>query len=162
MTIKGLAQSEKIPNKADLELIAARGLPQGLVIDGIKNVTVRHCDIWGDLAVLRNWTKLTFDGNNVRTPRIEFALPVYGKFSSSAVIKNCDFHCDEIGFSCPTDGDKVEKFTLDHNWYRGLTDTKEIVAKMIAEHTRFPRIGVEIDCKRTTKGRMGLGGAAER
>jgi hypothetical protein len=162
LSIKGLAESDKIPNKTDLELIGARGIHLGLTIDGVKNVTVRHCDIAGDLALLSNWGKLTFDGNNVRTPRIEFAQPAYGRFSGATVIKNCDFHCDEITFKCPTDGDKAEKFTLDHNWYRGLTDTKAIVERIVVDHTRFPRVGIEIDCKRTTKGRLGLGGSTER
>lgn len=162
VTIKGLPIGEKGGNRADVELISARSMPQGLFIDGIKDVVVRNCDIAGELATISNWTKMTFDGNNVRTPRIEFALPVFGKFSSSAVIKNNDFHCDEITFKCPLDGDKLERFTLDHNWYRGLVDTKEIVAKIVADNTRFPRIGLLVDCKRTTKGRMGLGGTASR
>jgi hypothetical protein len=162
VTFKGLQPAEKIPNKVDLTLLGARGMPMGLTIDNIKIVTVRHCDIAGELVTLSNWTKLDFDGNNVRVPRIEFSLPVYGKFSSSSDIHNCDFHCDEITFKVPPDGDKAEKFSIDHCWFRGMTDSKEIVAKMIAEHTRFPRVGVEVDCKRITKGRMGLGGTGSR
>ena len=36
------------------------------------------------------------------------------------------------------------------------------LAKIVADNTRFPRIGLLVDCKRTTKGRMGLGGTASR
>jgi hypothetical protein len=161
VAIRGLPISEKIPNKASVGLLQCRALASGLSIEGVSDVLVRHCDLAGDRVRLANWLKLDFDGNNVRTARAEFELPVYGRFTS-AEIHNCDFQVDEIAFRCPPDGEKAEKYSLDHCHFRGLTDSKAIVAAMIVDHTRDPSVGVEIECKRVVRGRMGLGGTTSR
>lgn len=157
VTLVGIPQSEKAPNKSDIGLLACRALPSGLVCQGIATVLVRNCDLGGVLTRISNWNTLDFDGNNAHSTEFEFELPSYGKFKT-AKVHNCDFRTTKITFKCPADDGKAEKWNLDHCFFGGLVDPKAITSTLIVEHTTDPKIGVEVQLKRIAPNPLGLGG----
>jgi len=157
VTFVGIPQSEKAANKSDVGLLDCRGLPGGLVCQGIATVQVRGCNLGGAITRITNWVALDFDGNNAHSAVFEFELPAYGKFKS-AKIHNCDFRTTQIAFKCPADDGKAEKWTLEHCYFGGLADPKTIASTLIVDHATEAKIGVDVQLKRIAPNPLGLGG----
>lgn len=141
LVIRGIPKSEKAKSTLTLSIYGSSGLDEhrrprglygGLTVEGIKDGTIRTCDIDGPEALFLNNKKLFFDGNNARTDRVEFKNTVNGKFGGLKITKT-DFRTKELVLSSPPQGNKAERLTLDKCYFRGLEDLETIRGEMLKD-----------------------------
>jgi hypothetical protein len=140
LVLRGVARSETVKSGFTVAVYGSsgkdqddrvRGLFGGVIVEGVKDGTIRTCDMDGPQALfIDNWN-LTFDGNNVRTKLAEFRSTGAG-FSGVKITKS-DFRAERLVLSSPRQEDKVERLTFDNCYFRGLQDLDTIRKEMLAD-----------------------------
>jgi hypothetical protein len=109
-----------------------RGLLGGVTIEGIKDGTIRTCDLAGPEALFIDNRGLIFDGNNVRTKRAEFRSTGSGGFGGVKVTKT-DFRSEKLVLSSPRQENKSERLTFDNCYFRGMEDLETMRREMLQD-----------------------------
>ena len=162
----GLRPSPKKPNGTKVEVLTCKskkkgGLNGGLLVEGMRDVLVRNCDLAGERTAFVDCEKLDFDGNNSRSRLTEFRHSDYGGLKKTK-IHNCDFRSPRVVTWTPvkTEG-RAERLLMDHCWIGGWTDPDSILAEVIEDSSRDPTSGVRVDFRKLRERPFGLGGMAE-
>jgi hypothetical protein len=108
-----------------------RGLLGGITVEGIKDGTIRTCDMAGPLALFGDNRKLTFDGNNVRAKRVEFRSNGVG-FGGLKVTKS-DFRTEKLVLSAPVKATASERLLFDNCYLRGFEDLESMRKAMLED-----------------------------
>jgi len=140
LVLRGVPKSEKAKSTLTLAIYGStgkvqgrvRGLLGGITVEGIRDGTIRTCDMAGPEALFVDNRKLTFDGNNVRTERVEFRNTANGKFGGVKITKS-DFRTPKLVLSSPPQGNKAERLTIDKCYFRGLEDLETMRAEMLQD-----------------------------
>jgi hypothetical protein len=109
-----------------------RGLLGGVTIEGIKDGTIRTCDLAGPLALFADNRGLTFDGNNARAKRVEFKSSATGGFEGVKISKT-DFRASKLVLSSPPAEEKQARLLFDNCYFRGLGDLDTIRKEMLED-----------------------------
>ena len=104
----------------------------GITVEGIRDGTIRTCDMAGPEALFIDNKKLTFDGNNARADRVEFRNTANGKFGGLKITKT-DFRTDKLVLMSPPQGKKAERLTLDKCYFGGREDLDTIRSEMLQD-----------------------------
>lgn len=111
------------------------GLRGGLIITGAHDATVRINRLGGDLCSFRDCRTLMFDGNKVDAKTLEFVQSGEGTFRRSKFLK-CDVYSDTVKFhSAQTEKKDPDRITVDRWWFRGETNPREILGKIVLDGT---------------------------
>jgi hypothetical protein len=134
LVIRGIPKSEKAKSTLTLSIYGsawrdqqgkAHGILGGIIVEGIRDGTIRTCDMAGPEALFIDNKKLTFDGNNARADLFEFRNSANGKFGGLKITKT-DFRTPKLVLSSPPQGKKAERLTLDKCYFGGLEDLDAI------------------------------------
>lgn len=136
-----------------------RALRGGLLVEGIKEVLVRNCDLGGEETKLVDCGELEFFGNLVRSRRIEFRRAAPKSFGTTK-ISSCDFRTGELLLVQPMAGADPEKVRLTQCWFDDLLAEVDIRAKMVSDHERDAENGALADFVKIQGAPLGLGGSA--
>ena len=140
LVIRGVARSATTKSGLTLAIYGSsgeverriRGLLGGVTIEGLKDGTIRTCDIAGPEARFIDNRKLTFDGNNVRARRVEFRNTESGGFAGLKITKT-DFRAEKLVLGSPFQADKQERLTFETCYFRGLEDLDTIRTEMLED-----------------------------
>ena len=137
------------------------GLRGGLLVDGVKELHVRLCDLAGESVVLENIEKLSFDANNVRCKRFEVRHERAGRLPKAKFEGN-DFRGEQLIFVAPSKmKGSNEHVTLKSCWFGGLEDSDAIRAALIRDAESEIDSGVIVKLKKISPRPLGLGGPLE-
>jgi hypothetical protein len=109
-----------------------RGLLGGVTIEGLKDGTIRTCDIAGPQALFLDNRKLALDGCNLRAKRVEFKNSAPGGFGGLKITKN-DFRAAKLVLTSPPQAEKQERLTFETCYFRGLEDLDTIRKEMLED-----------------------------
>jgi len=140
LVVRGVPRSETVKSNFTLSLYGSsgndqghiRGLLGGVTVEGLKDGTIRTCDIAGPLALFVDNRKLNFDGNNVRTKRVEFRNTASGGFGGLKIGKS-DFRMEKLVLVSPPQEGLSERLTFDNCWFRGLQDLDTMHAQILED-----------------------------
>jgi hypothetical protein len=140
LVLRGVPKSEKGKSSLTISVYGStgeverrrRGLFGGITIEGVKDGTIRTCDIAGREALFIDNRKLALDGNNLRSDRVEFRSTVGVKFSGLKITKT-DFRADKLVLSAPMQGKKTGRLTFETCYFRGLEDPETIRKEMLRD-----------------------------
>lgn len=138
LTIRGVNRSATTKSSLTLAIYGSsgeverriRGLLGGITIEGLKDGTIRTCDIAGPLALFQDNRKLALDGCNVRAKRVEFKNTAAGGFGGLEITKN-DFRAEQLVLTAPFQSGKQERLTFETCYFRGLEDLDTIRKEML-------------------------------
>jgi hypothetical protein len=163
VTFRGLTSEKQKRNALELQVDSCSGreraLRGGLVVEGVKEVLVRNCDLGGEESKLVDCGELEFFGNLVRSRRIEFRRATPKSFNTTK-IGSCDFRCKELLLWQPMAGADPEKVRLTQCWFDDLLLEPDIRAQMVSDHERDATSGALADFVKIQGAPLGLGGAA--
>jgi hypothetical protein len=164
LVIRGVARSATTKSGLTLAIYGSsgeveqriRGLLGGLTIEGLKDGTIRTCDIAGPQALFLDNRKLALDGCNLRAKRVEFKNTAPGGFAGLDVTKN-DFRAEKLVLTSPRQADKQERLTFETCYFRGLEDLATIRKELLedAENSESGAVAVLKDIRPSP---MGLAG----
>jgi hypothetical protein len=109
-----------------------KGLLGGVTLKGIKEGTIRTCDLAGPQALFVDDRKLSFDGNNARAKRVEFRSTTSGGFGDLKITKS-DFRPKKLVLSSPKAEDVSERLTFDNCYFRGIEDPGTLRKEMLED-----------------------------
>jgi hypothetical protein len=141
LVVRGIPRSETVKSNLTLSIYGstgkdgqgrARGLLGGLTVEGIKDGTIRTCDIAGPQALFLDNRKLVLDGSNARAKRVEFRSTAGGGFGGVKVSKT-DFRAEKLVLSAPVKEKKTERLTFESCWFRALEDIDTIRREMLED-----------------------------
>lgn len=140
LVLRGIARSESVKSGFTVSVYGSsgreqnrrRGLLGGVTIEGIKDGTIRTCDMAGRLSAFVDVRKLTFDGNNVRSKRVEFRNTTSGGFGGLKITKT-DFSPEKLVLLSPRQAGKTERLTFDDCYFGGLGDLATIRREMLED-----------------------------
>lgn len=165
LVLRGVPRSETVKSGLTIAVYGSsgkdegrvRGLLGGITVEGIKDGTIRTCDMAGPQALFVDNRKLTFDGNNVRAKRVEFRNTAGGGFGGLKITKS-DFRPDKLVLSSPRQEDKTERLTFDGCYFGGLEDLDTIRKEMLedAENTESGALAVLRDVRPQPHGLAGV------
>ncbi len=107
-----------------------RGLLGGVTIEGVKDGTMRACDMAGAQALFLDNRKLFLDGNNARAKRVEFRSTA-GGFDGLKISKT-DFRAEKLVLASPPQPEP-ERLTFDSCYLRGLEDLDTLRKEMLED-----------------------------
>lgn len=164
LVLRGLPRSETVKSGFTAAIYGSsgkvdgrvRGLLGGITVEGLKDGTIRTCDMSGPQALFSDNRKLTFDGNNVRTKRAEFRNTVNGGFDGVKITKT-DFRADKLVLSSPVQENLLERLMFDNCYFRGLEDLGTIRNEMLedAENSKSSALAVMRDLRPQPHGLAG-------
>jgi hypothetical protein len=158
VVVRGLTQSERKPNATSVKLLTNKdGFLAGLEISGVADALVRHNLLAGPKVLLERVASFDLDGNLVRCDLLALRAERYTGFQKSKV-RNCDFYGARVQIFAPAEGDKRLRLTMQHCWFRGLTDPEAILEQLVSDGTRNPECGVLASFTRISAQPLGLGG----
>jgi hypothetical protein len=165
LVLRGMPRSETVKSGFTVSVYGSsgkvdgrvRGLLGGITVEGIKDGTIRTCDMAGPQAVFIDDRKLTFDGNNVRTKRAEFRNTVNSGFDGLKITKT-DFRAEKLVLSSPVQEDRLERLMFDNCYFRGLEELGTIRNEMLedAENSKSSALAVMRDIRPQPHGLAGV------
>jgi hypothetical protein len=140
LTIRGVSRSATTKSGLSLAIYGSsgqvenriKGLLGGLTIEGLKDGTIRTCDIAGPQALFVDNRKLALDGCNLRAKRVEFKNTAPGGFGGLKITKD-DFRAQELVLSSPPQAEKQERLTFETCYFRGLEDLDTIRKELLKD-----------------------------
>lgn len=163
VVFRGLTGDKQKRNALELQVDSCSGreraLRGGLLVEGVKQVLVRNCDLGGEETKLSDCGELEFFGNLVRSRRAEFRRSAPKSFHTTK-IGSCDFRTGELLLVQPMTGADPEKVRLTQCWFDDLLAEADIRAKMVSDHERDAKNGALADFVKIQGAPLGLGGAA--
>ena len=140
LVLRGVARSETVKSgftvavygSSGKEQDRVRGLLGGITVEGVKDGTIRTCDIAGPQAVFADNRKLFLDGNNLRSKRVEFRTTSAGLFAGLKVTKS-DFRAEKIVLTAPVQPNATERLTFESCYIRGLEDLDTIRLEVLED-----------------------------
>ena len=141
LVLRGVPRSETVKSGFTVSVYGSsgkdqedriRGLLGGITVEGIKDGTIRTCDMAGREALFIDNRSLTFDGNNVRAKRVEFRNTESSGFGGLKITKT-DFRADKLVLSAPAKEQRLERLTFDGCYFRGIEDPDTIRREMLAD-----------------------------
>jgi hypothetical protein len=141
LTLRGVARSETVKSGFTAEVYGSsgkdeqqrvRGLLGGVTIEGLKDGTLRTCDLAGPQALFVDNRSLVFDGNNVRAKKVEFRNTASTGFGGYKITKT-DFRAKELVLSSPPAADRQERLAFEDCFFRGLEDPDTIRREMLRD-----------------------------
>ena len=164
LTIRGVPRSATTKSGLTLAIYGSsgeverriRGLLGGVTIEGLKDGTLRTCDIAGPQALFLDNRKLAIDGCNLRAKRVEFKNTAPGGFAGLKITKN-DFRAAKLVLVSPPQAEKQERLSFETCYFRGLEDIDTIRKEMLEDalNSESGALGVLKDIRATP---MGLAG----
>lgn len=165
LVLRGIARSETVKSGFTIAVYGSsgkdqnrvRGLLGGITVEGIKDGTIRTCDMAGPQALFADNRKLTFDGNNVRAKRVEFRNTAGGGFGGLKITKT-DFRPEKLVLSSPRQEGKSERLTFDGCYFGGLEDPGTIRGEMLedAENSQSGALAILRDVRPQPHGLAGV------
>jgi len=165
LVLRGIPRSETVKSGFTVAVYGSSGKEQnrikgllgGVTIEGIKDGTIRTCDLAGPEVLFIDNRKLTFDGNNVRPRRAEFRNTTAGGFGGLKITKT-DFRADKLVLSSPAQAEKTDRLTFDSCFFRGLEDPGTIRKEMLedSENSQSGALAVFKDVRAQPHGLAGL------
>ena len=139
------------------------GLVGGLEADGGDDVTIQLSRIGGPLCAVRNWgQRLIFDGLKINSSKVEITHEKSGQFQKVQCAK-LDIYSSEVVASCPVAKGAKDTLTMDRCWFKGITDPKEVRARILKDGTSDPENnGVRIQLPKINERPLELAGPIER
>ncbi len=140
LVLRGVPRSETVKSGFTASLYGSsgkvqgrvRGLLGGITVEGLKDGTIRACDMAGPQALFIDNRKLTFDGNNARATRVEFRNTVSGGFGGLKITKS-DFRADKLVLLSPSQENKSDRLTFDNCYFRGMQDLGTLRGEMLED-----------------------------
>jgi hypothetical protein len=140
LVLRGVSRSETVKSGFTVEVYGSsgktqdriRGLLGGVTIEGIKDGTIRTCDLAGPQALFIDNRKLYFDGNNARAKRVEFRNTATGLFADVKITKS-DFRPKKLVVSSPRVEGVSERLTFDGCYFRGIEDPGTLRKEMLED-----------------------------
>lgn len=166
VVLRGIARSDEAGSLLEIQLIGCKGrergggmkgFPEGLIVEGAKEVLCRNNYLAGDVSRFLNNGEVDFDGNTASSDDLEFIMEDPKDFKRVKV-HNCDFYSPSIKFYAPGTGKKAQRLVLDHSWFESGLDPKAIKAAQIIDNDKDPENGVLVTFKKIVEIAMGLGG----
>ncbi len=165
LVLRGIPRSETVKSGFTISVYGSsgkeesgrvRGLLGGITVEGIKDGTIRTCDMAGPQALFIDNRKLTFDGNNVRAKRAEFRNTVNSGFDGLKISKT-DFRGDKLVLSSPLQEQRLERLMFDNCYFRGVEDLDTIRKEMLedAENSESSAVAVLRDVRSQPSGLAG-------
>lgn len=147
LVLRGVPRSETVRSSFTISVYGSsgkvegrvRGLLGGITVEGIRDGTIRTCDMAGPQALFIDNGKLALDGNNVRAKRVEFRNTASVGFNGLKITKT-DFRAEKLVLSSPQG--IPERLTFDDCYFRGLEDQGTIRNEML-EDSKNSESGVE-------------------
>jgi hypothetical protein len=166
LVLRGVPRSETVKSGFTLSVYGCsgkddqqrvRGLLGGITVEGVKDGTIRTCDLAGPQALFLDNGKLALDGNNVRAKRVEFRNTAGSGFGGVKVTKT-DFRAEKLVLSSPPQEKKTERLTFDNCYFRGLEDLDTIRREMLedAENSESGVVAVLRDIRPSPHGLAGV------
>lgn len=163
VVFRGRTHEKQKRNALELQVDSCSGreraLRGGLLIEGVKQVLVRNCDLGGEESRFVDCGELEFFGNLVRSKRAEFRRSAPKSFNTTK-IGSCDFRTGELLLVQPMAGADPEKVRLTQCWFDDLLEEADIRAKMVSDHERDATNGALAHFVKIQGAPLGLGGAA--
>jgi len=168
VVLRGIARSDEAGSLLELQILSCqskereggdKGFPEGLIVEGAKEVLCRNNYLGGKLSRFLNNGEVDFDGNNARSEDLEFIMEEPKDFKRVKV-HNCDFRSPRIKFYAPGSGGKAQRVTIDHSWFASGVEPEVIKPAQIIDNDVDPENGVLITFKKIVPLAMGLGGKA--
>ena len=158
VVVRGLMQSDRKPNATGVKLLTnTDGFLAGLEVTGVADALVRHSLLAGSRVLLERVASFDLDGNLVRCDLLDLRAAHYTGFQKS-MVRNCDFYGARVRIFAPVEGDKRLSLTMQHCWFRGLTDPKAILEQFVNDGTQNSECGVLASFTRISAQPLGLGG----
>lgn len=164
LVLRGVSRSETVKSGFTVAIYGSsgrtrdriRGLLGGVTVEGIKDGTIRTCDLAGSQALFVDNRKLYFDGNNARSKRVEFRNTTSGGFDGLKITKS-DFRPKKLVLSSPRVEGLSERLTFDSCYFRGIEDP-ETLRKEMLEDSENSESGVMAVLRDVHAQPMGLAG----
>ncbi len=125
--------------------------------DGLSDLVVRACAIYGTSVGFKDCDVLTFDANIVNSPSILFEQSRAGGFKRTKLQKS-DFHGGQLVFKAPRDGAKKDQIPVDKCWFQGRTKKEEILGKDIRDGHTDEKSGAFVVFLKINERELKLGG----
>jgi len=140
LVLRGVSRSETVKSGFTVAVYGSsgrdrdrvKGLLGGVTIEGIKDGTIRTCDLAGPQALFIDNRKLYFDGNNARAKRVEFRNTTSGGFGGLKIAKS-DFRPKKLVLSSPRAEGVSERLTFDSCFFRGIEDPDTLRKEMLED-----------------------------
>ncbi len=115
-----------------------QGVRKGLSIEGADEIVVASSRIGGESLVVKDWrSRLVFDMNKVETDLLDIRNSEAGRMARAQFTK-CDVGSAQVNVFAPVAAGMKDHLTMDRCWFRGLTDPKEILRKVIRDGDDIP------------------------
>ncbi|MFI5402128.1 MAG: hypothetical protein ACHQ1G_04260 [Planctomycetota bacterium] len=124
--------------------------------DGLSDLVVRACAIYGTSIRFKDCAELTFDANVVSTG-VLFEQSKAGGFKKTKLQKS-DFHKGGIVFQVPREGAKKDQIPVDKCWFQGRTKKEEILSKDIRDGHTDEKSGAFVVFLKINERELKLGG----
>lgn len=125
--------------------------------DGVSDLVVRACAIYGTSVGFKDCDELTFDANIVNSPSIFFEQTRAGGFKKTKLQKS-DFHGGQLVFKVPREGAKKDQIPVDKCWFQGRTKKEEILGKDIRDGHTDEKSGAFVVFLKINERELKLGG----
>jgi hypothetical protein len=140
LVLRGVPRSETVKSGLTVAIYGSSGRDQdrikgllgGVTVEGIKDGTIRTCDLAGPQALFVDNRKLLFDGNNARAKLVEFRSTTSGGFGGLRIDKS-DFRPKKLVLSAPPAEGVSERITFDSCYFRGITELETLRKEMLAD-----------------------------
>lgn len=138
LVLRGVSRSETVKSGLTIAIYGSsgkvqgrvRGLLGGITVEGIKDGTIRACDMAGPQALFVDNRKLFLDGNNARAKVVEFRSTAADGLGGLKVSKT-DFR-GKVVLSSPLQ-EKPQRLLFDNCYFRGLGDLDTIRREMLQD-----------------------------
>ena len=115
-----------------------RGIREGLSIEGADEIIVASSRIGGESLVVKDWrSRLVFDMNKVETNLLDIRNAEAGRMAKAQFTK-CDVGSAQVNVYAPVAAGMKDHLTMDRCWFRGITDSKEVLRKVIRDGDDIP------------------------
>jgi len=165
LVVRGVRRSDTVESNLTFAMYGSsgkeqnrvRGLLGGLTIEGVKDGTIRGCDVAGPLALFADNRKLFLDGDNLRAKRVEFRNSASGGFGGIKITKT-DFRPEKLVLVSPPQEKSTERLTFDACYFNGLEDLATLRAQMLedAENSQSAALAVLRDVRAQPHGLAGV------
>lgn len=140
LVLRGVSRSETVKSGFTIAVYGSsgrdqdriRGLLGGITVEGIKDGTIRNCDMAGPQALFVDNRKLFLDGNNARAKRVEFKNTGSGGFGGLKITKS-DFRPKKLVVSSPRQEGVTERLTFESCYFRGIEDPGTLRKEMLED-----------------------------
>ena len=140
LVLRGVPRSETVKSGFTVAVYGSSGKEQdrikgllgGVTIEGLKDGTIRTCDLAGPQALFIDNRKLALDGNNIRPKLAEFRNTTSGGFGGLKITKT-DFRPEKLVLTSPPQAEKTDRLTFDGCFFRGLEDPDTIRKEMLED-----------------------------